>query len=165
MGAFDFIKGMFGGPKEPVDQLAVLGANPNRTSEYIELLARSNVWLIGNASEVATTNANEGEVLKKMDEAAKQLSVIESSAEVKFHTFELDKHTVLPFFTSEPFIGKYVENAKFKKVTTLQGFALSASILLRDDLIRIPAIMNPHSSLTRYLSAEDKVALAKLISG
>lgn len=76
MGLFDFIKGKTGERKEPVDQLALLGANESRTQEFLELIAKSKIWVLGEGqgsaieeSEAANANKLTSQLEKQMQES------------------------------------------------------------------------------------------------
>jgi len=164
MGLFDFIKGKKGGSKEPADQLALLGADESRDAEFVDLLSKSSIWLLGNEEELKVESPSENQVLDHIKHGMEETAKAAPLEEIKFYTYPLDQYSVLPFFSSQDFIGKYIENGKFEKVVRFQGLQMHSSILLREDLLNLPAVMNPNSQFTRLITADDKIALAKSLS-
>jgi len=164
MGLFDFIKGKKGGSKEPADQLALLGADESRDAEFVDLLSKSSIWLLGDEQELKVENPTEAEFLGHIKQGMEETASATALENIKFYTYPLDQHTVLPLFSSQDFIGTFIENGKFQRVTSFQGLQLHSSILLREDLLKLPAVMNPNSKFTRLITAENKIALAKALS-
>jgi hypothetical protein len=167
MGLFDVFKRKSAKIKEPADQLALLGADEARSNEFLEALSRSKIWILGEASEsktVVSENGSQDRLIQEAKEHIRDAAGIKSTDDVRVHTAIVGEYKVLPFFSSQNFIAKYVENSRIEKVAFFAGFESDPVILLREDLWRLPAIMNLGSEHPRLFAAEDKVALAKLLS-
>lgn len=164
MGLFDFIKGKKSENKESADPLALLGADESRNQEFVEILSKSSIWLLGNKEELKAESPSEKQVLNHIKHGMEETARAVPLEEIKFYTYWLDQYTILPFFSSQDFIGTFIENGKFQRATSFQGLQLHSSALLRDDLLKLPAVMNPNSKFTRLITAENKIALAKAFS-
>ena len=178
MGLFDFIKGRAAARKEPTDQLALLGADESRTGEFLELIAKSKIWVLGEAQEAEIEEsdgakaANADKITTQIEKQIAESKKVRTTADLKVHTLKIQDYTVLPFFTSQEFIGVFAKRSGVTQVTTFVGYECAPDIyecapdiLVREDLWRLPALMNPQSKFTRVFGAEDKAALVKLLSG
>lgn len=159
---FGFVRKLLRREAGGADEVARLAADPQRNDEFLRALLQSNIFILSRAGELATNDPTEDQVLAQLEESACALQGIASLEQVQVLTYDLQGHTILPFFSSQSFMEAFVQSRPTEAGSLFHTFELQFTYLLHEQFASCHLVLNPYTSAQRYVTAADRKKLFEL---